>query len=203
VTGVAGQTPIGAPPRNDIFISWLEVKNPSHSPSGEKKGVWPPVVPGSGRDSKPARSWTKIWDLPSVPPTKARWRPSRDRARASRSPRSRGMGRAIVTLTTPPPGADVLVRETKIEVAAAAAMIAQIPQGAQRAQNPRARPVGTDADAMGSATTSSMSIRASPISRSRFRGSFLKQRRRRPMIRDGICGGSALQSGSSRRTAAI
>ena len=59
-----------------------------------------------------------------------------------------------------------------------------------------------DGSAMGSRIASSISSRASPMSRSRRFGSFSRQRASRRLIGAGVVAGSAVQSGSRVRTAA-
>ena len=55
VTGGTDAIVTGAPPAKESFFNSRDVKKPSHSPSGEKKGLKPPSVPAmtvaSGRSS--------------------------------------------------------------------------------------------------------------------------------------------------------
>ena len=83
----------GLPPRNETFFNLLSAKNPSHSPSGEKKGDVAPSVPASGL----ASSWLSsrvykrtMFELSGGPtgrPTNASLVPSGDKTAAIPRPR--------------------------------------------------------------------------------------------------------------------
>src|SRR5262252_6663370 len=71
----------GAPPSTRIFFSLSCAKNPTHVPSGEKKGLEAPSVPASGAavNDESGRTYTRA--TPSWIATYATVRPSADSAR--------------------------------------------------------------------------------------------------------------------------
>ena len=88
VAGAAASV-VGAPPATGTFFSCPFAENPSHRPSGEKKGSLPPSVPGRGCACSWLSGRTKICVFPRRAATYARRLPSGDMATARCTSRAR------------------------------------------------------------------------------------------------------------------
>ena len=195
------------PPVARIFFSLPSAKNAIHCPSGEKNGLRAPSVPASGV----ARNWSRRRRRAAIcpPPFPRQMRESRRPARESRRCPGR-VGQSLVTRRCPDRRSHAPARSAGAVLrgqTAASACPAATPSAPHKIQD-NTRRSRRGAARAGCRSTASRSPDRSRAARRRCRAaaalrSFSRQRPISVRILCGVVAGSAVQSGSRSRTAAI
>ena len=174
-----------------IRLSLLSAKKPTDRLSGDQKGFCAPLVPVSGRASTESSTRSHNRDWPSEVPTKTMVCPSGEIA----SDAGAVVGGVLISRRTSGVGGTGRKART-IAMAAISVMSARVEINAARSRRRDALYTGWPS-ICGPVSASSISRRASPMSRWRTFVSFCKQRRSKRRMPSGVSAGSLRQSGST------